>query len=205
MQSVKVAVVGTGYWGKNLVRVFYELGALSLICDTDRERLKSQAANFAKVKTTQSAEEVWQDKSIDAVVIATPASTHYVLAKQALLSKKHVFVEKPLALNIKEAGELLDLARESQRILMVGHILNYHPAVIKLKELIDQGELGRIEYIYSNRLNIGKLRSEENILWSFAPHDISVILLLLGEFPREVRSFGGMCIGKPGSWLSMTP
>jgi UDP-2-acetamido-3-amino-2,3-dideoxy-glucuronate N-acetyltransferase len=192
MQSVKVAVLGTGYWGKNLVRVFHELGALAMICDTNKERLKSQAANFAKVKTTPSAEEVWQDKNIEAVVIATPASTHYALAMQALLAKKHVFIEKPLALNIKEAQELLEAAKDAQRILMVGHILNYHPAVKKLKELIDQGELGRIEYIYSNRLNIGKLRSEENILWSFAPHDISVILMLLGEFPKEVRSFGGM-------------
>jgi UDP-2-acetamido-3-amino-2,3-dideoxy-glucuronate N-acetyltransferase len=197
MESAKVAVLGIGYWGKNLARVFHELGALELICDTDKEKLKNQAANFAKVKTTLSAEEIWQDKNLAAVVIATPASTHYALTKQALLAGKHVFVEKPLALNVKEAQELLEVAKDSGRILMVGHILNYHPAVIKLKELIAQGELGRIEYIYSNRLNIGKLRSEENILWSFAPHDISVILLLLNEFPKEVRSFGGMYL-QPG-------
>ncbi len=134
---------------------------------------------------------IWEDKDIDAVVIATPASTHYLVAKQALLSGKHVFVEKPIALSIKEGEELVNLAQSQKKVLMVGHILNYHSAVIKLKKLIDQGDLGRIEYIYSNRLNIGKLRREENILWSFAPHDISVILMLLNEFPKEVRSFGG--------------
>jgi UDP-2-acetamido-3-amino-2,3-dideoxy-glucuronate N-acetyltransferase len=190
-KSIKVAVIGCGYWGKNLVRAFKELGVLELICDTDRDKLRTLSEKYPDTKTTNLPEEVWKDNNIEAVAIATPASTHYTLAKQSLLRKKHVFVEKPLALKVEEGEELVNLAKDLNRILMVGHILNYHPAVLKLKEFIDIGELGRIEYIYSNRLNIGKLRQEENILWSFAPHDISAILMLLNEFPKEVRSFGG--------------
>lgn len=186
-----VAVIGVGYWGKNLVRVFDELGALQIICDTDEDKLKIQSEKYPDIKTTTSPDVIWEDRDIGAVVIATPASTHYTLTKKAMLCKKHVFVEKPLTLSIKEGEELISLAQNSKRILMVGHILSYHPAMIKLKELIDKGELGRIEYIYSNRLNIGKLRQEENILWSFAPHDISAILMLLDEFPKEIKSFGG--------------
>ena len=113
------------------------------------------------------------------------------MARDSLLADKHVFVEKPLALNVEQGEELLGLAHERKRILMVGHLLQYHPAVIKLKELVNEGELGKIEYIYSNRLNLGKIRREENILWSFAPHDISVILGLTGEMPSDASSFGG--------------
>lgn len=190
-KHINVAVIGCGYWGKNLVRVFNELSVLKLICDIDKDKLTTESGKYTDVKTTDTVEIVLEDKNIEAVVIATPASTHYSLAKQALLCQKHVFVEKPLALKIEEGKELVNLAQSSGRILMVGHILQYHPAVIKLKELISSGDLGRIEYIYSNRLNIGKLRHEENILWSFAPHDISVILMLLDEFPKEIMSFGG--------------
>jgi UDP-2-acetamido-3-amino-2,3-dideoxy-glucuronate N-acetyltransferase len=129
-------------------------------------------------------------------VISTPASTHYELTKRALLSKKHVFVEKPLSLKLEEGEELRKLAKRTEKVLMVGHILNYHPAVIELKKIIDRRTLGKVEYIYSNRLNIGRLRKEENILWSFAPHDISAILMLLGDFPRKVRSFGGSYLQK---------
>ncbi len=133
---------------------------------------------------------------VDAVVIATPAATHYKIAKEALLAGKNVYVEKPLALNLNEANELIQLAEQKKKILMVGHILRYHPAVNKLKELIDSGELGKIQYIYSNRLNIGKIRTEENILWSFAPHDISVILYLLNEEPEIVCATGGSYLQK---------
>jgi predicted dehydrogenase/serine acetyltransferase len=128
---------------------------------------------------------------VDAVAIATPAETHYHLAKNSLLAGKHVFVEKPLALTQEEAEDLVQLGEQSRLTLMVAHILQYHPAVIKLKELIDAGELGKIQYLYSNRLNIGKIRAEENILWSFAPHDVSVILMLLKEMPESVHATGG--------------
>ncbi|GAG25163.1 unnamed protein product, partial [marine sediment metagenome] len=134
--------------------------------------------------------ELLKNPEIKAVVIATPAVAHYPLAKEALLSNKDVFVEKPLALNYGEGEELVSIAQEKDNILMVGHILEYHPAIIKLKELVNNGELGNIKYIYSNRLNLGKFRTEENILWSFAPHDISIVLDLLEEMPEEVSAHG---------------
>lgn len=190
-KSINIAVIGAGAWGKNLVRNFSELGVLKTICDSDVEIIKARKTQYPNIHSTHSYEDVLKDPDIHGIVIATPAVTHYKLAKQALLSNKNVYVEKPLALRIKEAEELIKLAEKKACILMVGHILRYHPAVKKLKELIDSGELGKIQYIYSNRLNIGKIRTEENILWSFAPHDISVILFLLGEQPISVSATGG--------------
>lgn len=190
-QAPHVAVVGSGYWGKNLVRNFHQLGALKLICDKNETLLSHFQEEYADVEVCVAFTDVIRRNDIQGVVIATPAETHYALARQALLAGKHVFVEKPLSLTEKEALELVELAEENQLILMVGHILQYHRAVIRLKELIDSGELGKIQYLYSNRLNIGKIRAEENILWSFAPHDISVILMLLGEMPETVYATGG--------------
>ena len=187
----KLAVIGSGYWGKNLVRVFSELGALHTVCDSDVEKLETFRSKYPGIRTVSSFKQVLEDENIKAVVIATPAIYHFQMAKEALSSDKDVFVEKPLSLNVKEGQELVGLAKEGGRVLMVGHILQYHPAVIKLKELIDKGDLGKIQYIYSNRLNIGKIRSEENILWSFAPHDISVILMMLNEFPESIYASGG--------------
>ena len=187
-----IAVIGCGYWGKNLVRNFAELGALHTICDADPDVLGQLALPYPDISTEAEYRQVLNNPEIKGVVIATPALLHYSMSKQALLAGKDVFVEKPLALNIREGKELVELAQEKHRILMVGHLLEYHPAVLKLKELIDKSELGKIQYIYSNRLNLGKFRTEENILWSFAPHDISVILLLLGgEMPLEVSAHGG--------------
>jgi len=189
--SANIAVVGCGYWGKNLVRNFAELKVLHTICDTDHKKLERYKGIYPEVNISSSFTQLLDNLELGAMVIATPAETHYRLAKEALLSNKDVFVEKPLALNVEEAQELVDLAEKYKKILMVGHLLQYHPAVIKLKELIDKGYLGKIQYVYSNRLNIGKIRSEENILWSFAPHDISVILMLLNEFPNSVYATGG--------------
>ncbi len=187
-----IAVIGCGYWGKNLVRNFDELEALHTICDTRTEILQQFALRYPRVNTQSSYEQVLNDKDIRGVAIATPAATHYSLAREALLADKDVFVEKPLALQVEQGEELVELAREQGKLLVVGHLLEYHPAVIKLNELIDSGQLGKLQYIYSNRLNLGKFRTEENILWSFAPHDISVILLLLGsETPQEVSAHGG--------------
>jgi UDP-2-acetamido-3-amino-2,3-dideoxy-glucuronate N-acetyltransferase len=190
---IKVVVVGSGYWGKNLVRNFHALGALAGICDTDPRVLQSLQEKYDGVATAQRFEDILDgsDPSADAIAIATPAESHYELTKKALLAGKHVFVEKPLSLTVNEGEELVQLAEERQLTLMVGHILHYHQAVIRLKELVDEGELGKIQYLYSNRLNIGKIRAEENILWSFAPHDISVILMLLGEMPETVYATGG--------------
>jgi UDP-2-acetamido-3-amino-2,3-dideoxy-glucuronate N-acetyltransferase len=188
--TTRVAVVGAGYWGANLVRVFAELGALAVVCEADSGRLKSLAHTYPSVTLTPKFLDVLSDAAISGVVIATPAATHYRLAREALLAGKDVFVEKPLALTAGEGEELVRLAHAQQRILMVGHLLEYHPAVVKLKALVDKGTLGKIEYVYSHRLNFGKVRTEENILWSFAPHDLSVIRLLLDEMPTEVSAHG---------------
>ena len=189
--SDNVAVIGCGYWGKNLVRNFAQLRAISLLCDSNDKSLKAQSALYPEIRTTNSFEHVLSDESVRAVVLATPAASHYEQVKQALLNQKHVFVEKPLALRHTEGQELVQLAEERKLILMVGHILEYHPAIRLLKEIIERGELGQVWYIYSNRLNLGKVRQEENILWSFAPHDVSVICSLVGSEPIEVGASGG--------------
>lgn len=186
-----IAVVGAGFWGKNHVRNFYELGALHSVCDSNNDLKKDYESLYPGLNFSNSYSQILQNRNVKGVVIATPAFYHYQMAKEALISGKHVLVEKPLSLDVEEGAELVKLAKNKGLTLMVGHILRYHPAIIKLKELIDKGELGRIEYIYSNRLNIGKIRTEENILWSFAPHDISVILYLLNESPVNVYATGG--------------
>lgn len=186
---VKVAVVGAGYWGKNLLRNFSELNALYAICESNPDN--PNLTPYTGIKLYTEYRELLSDKNVEAVAISAPAVMHYEMVKNALELGKDVYVEKPLALTVKEGEELVMLAENKNRILMVGHILQYHPAVIKLKELISTGQLGKIQYIYSNRLNIGKLRTEENILWSFAPHDISVILMLIDEEPQNVSAFGG--------------
>ncbi len=190
---IKVVVVGSGYWGKNLVRNFNALGALAAICDSDPRVLHNLQKMYDGIPTVQRFDDLLAGSgpSADAIAIAAPAESHYQLTKKALLAGKHVFVEKPLSLTVDEGEELVQLAEQNSLTLMVGHILHYHQAVIKLKELVDEGELGKIQYLYSNRLNIGKIRAEENILWSFAPHDISVILMLLGEMPETVYATGG--------------
>lgn len=189
--KIKLAIIGVGYWGKNLVRVFSKLEALDAICDTNPDNLKQLKKQYPKVNTALSYTDILKNKSIKAVVISTPAETHYRITREALLAGKDVFVEKPLALTLEEGRELVELARRNKRILMVGHLLEYHPAVCKLADLIKKGEFGKIQYIYSNRLNLGRFRKEENILWSFAPHDISVVLLLLNEIPQIVSVYGG--------------
>jgi UDP-2-acetamido-3-amino-2,3-dideoxy-glucuronate N-acetyltransferase len=188
-----IAVVGNGYWGKNLVRNFHSLGVLKCVCDTRPEAL-GEAHTLFRVDTCSSLEALVCDPDIQGVAIAAPAVQHYQIAKEFLLAGKDVYVEKPLALRVEEGRELVEIAESQHRILMVGHILQYHPAILKLKELISSGELGRIQYIYSSRLNWGKLRTEENILWSFAPHDISAILFLLDEMPTSVTATGGAYI-----------
>jgi len=194
--KVKVAVVGVGYWGKNLVRNFCELGALEVLCDANRSVEGDCKRNYEDVRFCSEFREVLSDSSIDAVALATPAVTHYEMAKAALEAGKDVLVEKPLAIDVKHGEELVKLAAAKQRILMVGHILRYHPAILKLQKLIQDGVLGKINYLYSNRLNIGKIRTEENILWSFAPHDISVMLSLLNEMPTRVTCQGGSYLNR---------
>ena len=189
--SRKIAVVGAGYWGKNLVRNFHALGALGMIVDPSPVIQERMAQDYPGVKLTGSYADALSDPEIGGLAIATPAETHGNLIREAILAGKDVYVEKPLCLSESEGRELIQLAAEKKQLLMVGHLLWYHPVLLKLKELVRQGELGRIRYIYSNRLNMGKLRREENVLWSFAPHDVSVILGLLEEMPESVQAQGG--------------
>lgn len=182
-----MAQIGCGYWGKNLLRNFTALPGCRIkwLAELDPQHCPTG------VCATTDWREPLRDPTVRAVVIATPAITHFEVAKAGLEAGKDVFVEKPMALRPAEGAELVALAEKQGRILMVGHILQYHPAIQKLKTMIDEGELGKIQYVYSNRLNIGKIRTEENILWSFAPHDISVMLMLLGEMPTAVAAHGG--------------
>lgn len=191
LQNPAIAVIGSGYWGKNLVRNFHSLGNLKLIVDKNEELLSKFQEQYPGVETCLALNDVLSRKTIDGLVIATPAETHFVLVKEALFAGKHVFVEKPIALQEEEGEELISIANQNKCVLMVGHLLQYHPIFIRLKELVASGYLGRINYIYSNRLNLGKIRREENILWSFAPHDISMILALAGEEPDWVLCTGG--------------
>jgi len=191
-----IAVVGAGNWGKNLIRNFFELNTLKIICDKDKTSLKQMQKLYPSCDFSASLADVLSRDDISGVVVATPAETHFGLAQKALQSGKHVFVEKPLALSGKDAAELISLSYKNNLVLMVGHLLQYHPAFVKLKQLAKEGQLGRINYIYSHRLNLGKIRREENILWSFAPHDISMILALAGEEPESVIATGGNYLHK---------
>jgi len=185
-----VGLAGCGYWGRNLARNLHQMGHLAAVADPSAKALKEVKAAYKGVRTVTTFEGLLEDRTIKAVALAAPAAQHYALAKKALKAGKDVFVEKPLALRIPDAEELVDLARRHKRVLMVGHILEYHPAILKLKEFVDSGELGAVHYVYSNRVNLGKVRQEENILWSFAPHDISVILLLMGRMPEWASTSG---------------
>ena len=192
-----VGLIGAGAWGKNHLRNLFNLGVLHCVLETSDEIVSQRKNDFPGVDFVYDLDTFLKKDDIKGVVIAAPAELHYKLTKACLLAGKDVLVEKPLALNVKEGEELLQIAREKKRILMVGHILQYHSAVLKLKEMIDNGELGKIRYIYSNRLNIGKLRTEENVLWSFAPHDISLIIMFMnGEEPLKVEAHGGSYINK---------
>ncbi len=187
--DIKVAVIGCGYWGKNLIRKFDELNVLAAISDPDIEvvdRLTKTHGVYAL-----SVEEILADDTINVVAIAAPAEKHHELTIRSFEAGKHVFVEKPIALTIEDAHEMCGAADKAGKILMVGHLLQYHPAFLKLKQIVRGGELGKLRYIYSRRLNIGKLRTHENVLWSFAPHDISMILALVGSEPDKTTGFAG--------------
>ena len=186
-----IALLGYGYWGRNLARNLYELGVLSAVVEPNPDARAEVENKFPGLKTFADTDAVWSDPSIEGVVLATPAVTHHALALEALQCGKDVFVEKPLALTVREGVELVEEARRQEAILMVGHLLEYHPAVTEIERCVEAGEIGALRYIYSNRLNWGRLRKEENILWSFAPHDISVILRLVGQSPSRVRAMGG--------------
>ena len=190
--KVRVGVVGLGYWGPNLMRNFDRLpeAELAYCCDLDEENLAKARSLYPNAVVTDDYDELLADETLDAIVVATSVPTHYALGKQSLEAGKHTFIEKPIALKASDAEDLLATAGAKGVKLMVGHLLEYHPAVRKLKELVDDGTLGKVYYVYANRLNLGKVRTDENALWSFAPHDISVLNFLIGEEPEEVSARG---------------
>jgi len=190
--AVNIGQIGLGAWGRNLLRTFYTLPDVKLAigCDFDSSRLKALSASFPGVDWTEDPSRIIDNPEIDAVVIATPPASHFELASKAITAGKDVFVEKPFVLDIEKGRKLVALAREKERMLMVGHIMEYHPATLKLKEYIDEDKLGKIYYLYSSRVNLGKVRDIENSLWSFAPHDISLIMYLLDDYPIKVTASG---------------
>ena len=185
---MNIACIGAGYWGKNLIRNFHQLGVLHSICDGNQATLSHFSEQYSDIRVYSDVSEVLSVSDIDAVSIATPAETHFELIKLSLNAGKHVYVEKPLCLDEKHAVECIELAESLGLTLMVGHLLWYHPMVIEIKRMLTEGSVGELRYIYSNRLNMGLLRSEENVLWSFAPHDISMILGLIGSEPESVQA-----------------
>ncbi len=187
----KIGLLGCGQWGRNLARNLAALGALKAVSDPDPVLLERVRSLYPEVTVTNDSNAVLKDPEIQGCASATPAALHFEMTRQALEAGKDVFVEKPLALTVKESEALIELAEKSGRILMVGHLLECHPDTEKLRELVARGELGKFQYVYSNRLNMGRIRREENALWSFAPHDVNVLLRLLGEMPVEVACQGG--------------
>jgi UDP-2-acetamido-3-amino-2,3-dideoxy-glucuronate N-acetyltransferase len=186
-----IGLIGAGYWGQNLARNFFELGALRAVADTHPDHLNRLKLKMENVSLIPDYKELLEDSNISAIAIAAPAAKHYELAKESLLAGKDVFVEKPMAMEESQAKELATLADQKNRILMVGHLLHYHPCFEKALHLVQTGALGKLHYISSTRLNLGAFRKEENVLWDFAPHDISMILALVGKTPEQVVATGG--------------
>ena len=191
-EQLSLAVIGAGYWGKNLVRNFatIERSSLKYVCDVNEKLLAAHKRNFPFIETATDPQTVLDDPDVQAVVIATPVPTHFELATRALEAGKHVYVEKPLTLEASQGKALVELARRRKCKLMVGHLLEYHPAVTYLKDMVDRGQLGRPYYMYTQRVNLGIVRQNENAWWSLAPHDISVICYLLGSEPVSVAANG---------------
>ncbi len=192
--EAKVAVVGCGHWGSNIVRNVARLGALGAVVDPSEAGRRKAEKLAPGVPVHERLADALSDDAIKGVMVATPAETHYEVACEAIAAGRDTYVEKPLTIDVDQAADLIDRAERAGRLLMVGHVLEYHPAILKLHQLIEEGALGKLRYVISNRLNLGKIRTEENALWSFAPHDVSVILRLVGDLPFEVVATGGAYI-----------
>lgn len=186
--TLKVAQVGCGYWGKNLTRNYAEIGALAVISDDHAPTAEKMSADYSV--PAQGWAEILADPAIDAVSLATPAEVHAEMALAAIAAGKHVFVEKPLALNSADAERVVAAAKAADRVLMVGHLLQYHPIFRHVRQMVSNREIGSIQYVFSNRMSLGKFRTEENVLWSFAPHDVSMILSLVDEEPSHLSAQG---------------
>ena len=190
MYQKSVCVIGAGYWGKNHIRTLYELGYLGGIVEFNQETLNRFANKYPNVKVFLSLDDALQEKSFLGFTVATPAETHYPLAKKIIEARKHILVEKPLTLRTEHSEELVRLSEENNVNLMVGHVLLFHPAIKKIKNIIEENKIGKLQYIYSNRLNLGQVRTVENVFWSLAPHDISIFQYLTESFPNEIRANG---------------
>jgi len=190
-QKINITVVGCGIWGRNLVRNFYNLGALKAVCDLDQSNLENVLKDYPGVEATVDFNQLLIDDTIDGIVIATPSHTHYKFVKAAVAAGKHVYVEKPIATSSKEAYELNQIAENNEKVLMVGHLLLYHPAVNRLKSIVEEGVLGNIVYVQSDRLNINFFRNDRSVMWDLAPHDLSMISYILGLEPVSVKSAVG--------------
>jgi predicted dehydrogenase len=190
--SVNIAIIGTGYWGPNITRNFYQNPNCKLLycCDIDKKQLEKVRHQFPAIPLTTCIDQVLNDGSVQALAIVTPSNTHYSLTKRALLANKHVFVEKPFTLSVKEAKELIKLNKRTKKVIMVGHTYEYHPAVLEIKKYLKEGLLGDLYYIYCSRLNLGKVREETNALWNLAPHDFSILRFLLEQMPIKISAFG---------------
>jgi len=195
---VRVAVIGAGHWGPNLLRNFHDnhLSEVAWVCDTDSGRLSQVSARFPGVSTSTDVNDLFADESVDAVVIASPTTTHFTLAKQALLSGKHVLVEKPISRSSEEAGQLCDLAVQQGLTLMVGHVFVYNPAVQKVKDYLDEGSLGEVYYISMVRTNLGPIRMDVSASWDLASHDISILNYWLGTSALTCSATGGTWINE---------
>ncbi len=191
----KVCVVGAGYWGKNHIRTLKQLGALAGIVEPDKNLQKSLSIDYPDVPCYQDIGFALKE-NFDGFTIVTPAETHHEIAKMIIMAGKHVLIEKPMTLSVSDSEELLSLSEEYKVNLMVGHVLLFHPAIKKTKELIDEGSLGDLQYIYSNRLNLGKVRTEENVFWSLAPHDIAIFQYLTDSFPKNIKAKGSTFLQK---------
>ena len=194
----KIAVIGCGLWGKNLIRNFYNFGVLYSGCDLDSDTLESMSKEYPGVNFTNDLENILNSNEIDAIAIATPSHTHYSLVKKALSAGKHVYVEKPIATSSSEARELMELSEEKASVLMVGHLLLYHPAVNRLRSLVAEGYLGDIQYIQSDRLNINFFKNDRSVMWDLAPHDLSMISYVLDLSPLSVKSAVGFSTNNDG-------
>jgi predicted dehydrogenase len=189
---IKLGIIGCGYWGANLVRNFYNTNncEIKIVAEASSARQDFVAKNYPEIQITSEYTDLLKDKEIDAIIVATPASNHFQIAKESLNAGKHVFVEKPLALTSKDAEELVELAEKKKKTLMVGHTVIYNEPIKKVKEFIDSGEIGEIYYAYASRVNLGKVRSDVNVMWNLAPHDVSVLLYLLNKKPVKVTAKG---------------
>lgn len=195
MTGKKICVIGCGYWGKNHIKTLNQLGVLAGIVETSKKELNELSSLYPKIKTFTNFEDALS-KDFDGFTIATPAETHFKIAKKIIQSGKPLLIEKPMTLKINEAKEIVLLSEKYQVNVMVGHVLLFHPAIQKIKQLIDDGAIGELQYIYSNRLNLGKVRTEENVFWSFAPHDIAIFQYLTNSFPKKLQAHGSVLLQK---------